>query len=530
MSRRVLILCPNPVGERMGGMGVRYTEIARALAAGGLDVTLAAREIAGAPPDGVQCATWPADRPGPLRALLAGADAVLTPPAAPHVLRELRRCGVRLAIDLYDPVPLEVLERHRAARPALRAVHATTAGDQLADALRSGHFFVCASERQRDLWIGALLAHGLLGPDLYDRDPALRATLGVVPFGVPALPPPQPAPGADPIRARFGQVPRDEPVLLWNGGLWRWLDAPAAIRAVALVRRHGLPAHLVFMGASAEGGAGSALAEARAVAIDEGVRDAVVFNDRWVDYDDRAGWLLAADAAISTHADHLESRFAFRTRLLDCLWTGLPPVVTAGDELAARIAADDLGAVAPPGDAGALAEGIERVLGRGRESYAPALRAAARDYAWPRVVAPLRAFLAGDGEPGRPGGAPVLARPPPSPPGARRSASPAWRGSLATRPGAHAGREPRVGHAHRADLRRARPARRHAAVGARPAQRRRAARAGGRQRVRRRHRRARARALAGGGAPDDRGERRRRGGAQPRRGGGADGPRRAAQQ
>lgn len=397
----VLLLCPNPVGERMRGLGIRYTELARALQGAGLRVTLAAPAIEGGAAPDVTTRTWGLDGVRPLRALLEGFAAVLAPPGPPHVMRELRRSGTRVAIDLYDPVPLEVLERHAADRPALRVTHATTATDQLGDALRTGDFFICASERQRDLWIGALLGAGRVTPRAYDRDPALRALVDVVPFGVPARPPV--AVGADPIRARFDAIAADDRVLLWNGGLWAWLDAPSAIRALARVRGGGVAARLVFMGASTAGGAGTALAEAQAVVASEGLGDAVLFNDVWVDYEQRAGWLLAADAVVSTHRDHLETRFAFRTRLLDCFWAGVPAVVTCGDELAARIAAEDLGAVAAPGDVEALASGMERVLERGRAAYAPGLRAAADAYAWPRVVEPLVAFLAEGDEDGRPG-------------------------------------------------------------------------------------------------------------------------------
>jgi glycosyltransferase involved in cell wall biosynthesis len=396
MSRgaQVVLLCPNPIGERMRGLGIRYTEVSRALRDAGLRVTLAAPGIDGASEPGLQVRRWPPDGVRALRAMVSGADAVLAPPCAPHVMRELRRCGARVAIDLYDPVALEVLEHHAGRSAALRATHATTASDQLTDALRSGDYFVCASERQRDLWIGALLARGRVTARVYDRDPLLRSLIDVVAFGVPAAPPA--APQADPIRDRFPEIGVEERVLLWNGGLWRWLDAPTAIRAVARVRARGLTVRLVFMGASAAGGAGAALAEARAAVAREELGDAVLFNDVWVPYAARAGWLQAADAVISTHRDHLETRYAFRTRLLDCLWAGVPAVVTGGDELAARIDAEDLGVVARPGDDEGLADGIERVLRRDRKEYAPALRAAARDYEWPRVIAPLRAFLAGE--------------------------------------------------------------------------------------------------------------------------------------
>lgn len=394
MSRRLLLLCPNPVGRRMRGLGIRYTEIARALHGDDLEVTLAAPAVEGAAPEGVHCTTWSLDRIRPLRALLHGADAVLTPPGPPHVMRALRRAGTRVAIDLYDPVPLEVLERFGGARPALRTLHSTTAADQLGDALRTGHFHVCASERQRDLWLGALLALGLLTPATHARDPTLRRLIDVMPFGVPTTPP-RPGPSAHAIRERFAQIRAEDRVLLWNGGLWRWLDAPSAIRAVARVRANGTPVRLVFMGASEAGGGAQALAEARSAVARERLGDAVLFNDGWVDYHERAAWLADADAAISTHRDHLETRFAFRTRLLDCFWAGLPPVVTAGDELATRIARGDLGAVSEPGDVAGLAAGIETVLARGRDAYAPRLRAAAQDYTWPRVVAPLRAFVTG---------------------------------------------------------------------------------------------------------------------------------------
>jgi glycosyltransferase involved in cell wall biosynthesis len=394
MSRHLLLLCPNPVGERMRGLGIRYTEIARALHGDGVEVTLAAPAVEGAAPEGVHCTTWSLDRLRPLRTLLAGVDAVLAPPGPPHVMRALRRADARVAIDLYDPVPLEVLERFRGARSPLRTLHSTTATDQLEDALRTGHFYVCASERQRDLWLGALLVLGLLTPAAHDRDPTLRSLIDVMPFGVPTAPP-RPGAAAHAIRERFAQICPEDRVLLWNGGLWRWLDAPSAIRAVARVRANGTSVRLVFMGASEAGGAAQALAEARATVARERLGEAVLFNDRWVDYHERGAWLLDADAAISTHRDHLETRFAFRTRLLDCLWAGLPPVVTGGDELAAQIARLDLGAVSEPDDVAGLAAGIEVVLARGRDAYAPRLRAAAEAYTWPRVVAPLRAFVTG---------------------------------------------------------------------------------------------------------------------------------------
>ena len=58
------------------------------------------------------------------------------------------------------------------------------------------------------------------------------------------------------------------------------------------------------------------------------------FNEGWVDYDDRQNYLLESDIGVSTHLDHIETAFSFRTRILDYLWASLPIVATAGDSFA----------------------------------------------------------------------------------------------------------------------------------------------------------------------------------------------------
>jgi glycosyltransferase involved in cell wall biosynthesis len=126
----------------------------------------------------------------------------------------------------------------------------------------------------------------------------------------------------------------------------------------------------------------------------------VFFNDRWVPYAERADWLLEADCAVSTHIDHLETRFSFRTRLLDCFWAGLPIVCTRGDELASRVERDNLGATVPQRDPEALAEALGRVLQQGRPAYADRLARASADHVWPRVAEPMVRF-ATDAQPTR---------------------------------------------------------------------------------------------------------------------------------
>lgn len=410
---RVLFISPDAVGSRMRGMGIRYTELARALAPHA-DVVVATGDPdgAGEPPQGVAVTGYVPHAPAALRAQIACADAVVAPPQWPVVTGWLRRSNARLVFDLYAPETLETLELFAERPAALRRLMVTLTVDRLEDALRSGHHFMCAGQAQRDLYVGALLAARRLTPDSYDGDPSLRELLDVVPFGVPTEPP-RDAGAAGGIRGVLPQIGVGEEIVLWNGGLWNWLDAPAAIEAVALlaVRRPGV--RLVFMG-TGEGPAGARAAEeAHALARARGLHGGtVLFNEAWVPYEERASWLLQANCAVATARDHLETRFAFRTRLLDCFWAGLPVVCTRGDELAARIEQDDLGAVVAVGDPATLADAVEAVLDRGRDAYAAGLARAAADHAWPVVVEPLRRWVTSGAPPPRAQRASTLARRP----------------------------------------------------------------------------------------------------------------------
>jgi glycosyltransferase involved in cell wall biosynthesis len=389
-----LVLSPAPLGAELAGPAIRATELARAI--GG--------EVAFSHPHA----------PGDLRERAAAAGAVIAHPAWPLSARALRRSGARLIYDLYDPEPLEALQflagRHAGVRRTVTAMSL----DRLVNALHDGHAFLCASERQRDLWTGTLLAQRLIAPAVHDADPTLGGLLAVVPFGVPDEPP---VAGEGP-RERFG-LDADDEVVLWNGGLWDWLDAESVLHAIARLSPERPRLRLVFMGASAAAQARGAEQRAHALARDLGLLGRVVrFNDSWVPYAQRGAWLLQADCAITAHHDHLETRFSHRTRLLDCLWAGLPVVCTRGDELAERIEREDLGATVAPEDPAALAAALAQVLDRGRGDYAERLVAAARELRWSRVAEPLARLAAA-----REGSEPLGVRA-----GRRRPRSPALRG------------------------------------------------------------------------------------------------------
>ncbi len=393
---RVLLICADRVGPEMAGVGIRAWELARVLRET-TEVTLAHTGREPIDEEDLRTVSWSAHDYRAIVELIPSADVVIAQPVWSPVVRALRRSSARVIFDLYDPEIFELLELLSTARPSVRSMLTSLAQDRLHDALLTGHHFMCATESQRHLWLGAMLALRTIGPAAYDRDPSLRSVIDLVPFGVPEAPP-RGDEGTGP-RQLLRLAPGAE-IVLWNGGIWQWLDPETAVRAIAALEERRREATLVFMG----GAGGHPVAQraersAREVARELGVLGGrVIFHDGWVPYSDRDQWLAQAACGISAAHDHLETRFAFRTRVLDCLWARLPIACTSGDEMADRIAREDLGAVAAPGDAEGLAAAIESVLARGRSAFAGRLADAARHSTWTTAAQPLLRWVA-DAEP-----------------------------------------------------------------------------------------------------------------------------------
>jgi hypothetical protein len=139
------------------------------------------------------------------------------------------------------------------------------------------------------------------------------------------------------------------------------------------------------------------LRSARSLADELGLTGrTVLFNETWIPYEQRGAWLLDADVGVSTHFDHAETRFSFRTRILDYFWAGLPVVCTAGDSLADLIARHNLGITVPAEDVDATERAIETLVAdaAGRAARSTRVREVAAGLTWTNAALPLVNFCA----------------------------------------------------------------------------------------------------------------------------------------
>jgi GT2 family glycosyltransferase/glycosyltransferase involved in cell wall biosynthesis len=300
-----------------------------------------------------------------------------------------------LVADIYNPFHLEQLEQAKDQGAAGRARTVSDCTTALNDQLTRGDFFLCASEKQRDFWLGQLSAVGRLNPKNYDADETMEKLIAVAPFGVSDQPP------VHTRGALKGVVPgigADDKVILWGGGIYNWFDPLTLLHAVDRLRHRRPDVRLFFLGLKHPNPDVPEMrmaVAARALSDALGLTDKhVFFNEGWVPYEDRQNYLLEADIGVSTHLDHVETAFSFRTRILDYLWAGLPIVATGGDTFADLIEGKGLGLTVPAGDVEALEEALFRLLDD--EEFSAACRERLAEvvptHAWSRVLAPLVHF------------------------------------------------------------------------------------------------------------------------------------------
>jgi len=371
---KLLFVCNDFIGNAMAGPGIRYWELARALARKGHEVVILARHLESDFTSDQVTFLGKSSFQNLLRWIYR-TDCVVQP-GRPLSILFCILFQKKVVFDLYDPVMFEVLNlkalcfREKFKKKLMVLLWKV----RQRIILRFGQVFLVANEKQKDLVIGQMLILGYANK---------LDSITVLPFGLP---------DSVPVRNRSvlrGNTIKDTDFLLvWGGGIWDWFDPFTLLQALSVIQAQRDDIKIYFPGVQPPNpdskkmaiGKGF-LAEANRLHL---TGKTVFMNDEWTPYDRRADYLLEADAGISLHYDSLETRFAFRTRMLDYLWAGLPIISSTGDCWAGVIEQYGLGITVPPEDVDALVAAIMRMAGDipYRERCRSQVIEAARAYRW----------------------------------------------------------------------------------------------------------------------------------------------------
>jgi glycosyltransferase involved in cell wall biosynthesis len=389
----ILIISHEIIGNRMAGPAIRYLHLSRVLSRE-FDVTLASPSPVGADSPSSTIVTLSYHRKdwSSIEVAAVAADVIICPTDIVSDFPELGKVDAAIVIDGYDPVWAEWLALVKSNEPLAEA-HWGRRREEIYEQYLIGDFFICASARQRDWWLGLLEASGRINPYTCRDDPSLRRLVDTVPYGLPADPPRS---TRRVVKGVWKGIEIADPVILWGGGLWPWLDPLTAIRAMALVSQQRENVRLIFPGTKHPNpdmkGLPTHTDEARELATKLGLLDRNVFFGDWVPYEDWPNVLLESDVALTLHGDEtLESHLAFRSRVLDYVWAGLPMVATRGDATSDLIAENGLGVVTENGDVQGVAKAILRLLDV-PEDYQKRINQLRPTLTWERAAQPLIEF------------------------------------------------------------------------------------------------------------------------------------------
>lgn len=391
---RVLVVTGDFIGARMAGPAIRAWNMCEHLALRN-DVRLvtpnkpmrasAAFEVYHAPDDAA------------MRPQEDWADVIIIQGYVLRQYRSLSNTKKILVADIYDPLHLEQLEQARDANFTNWNRQVLSASDVLNEQIARADYFLCASEKQRNFWLGQMAAVGRVNAMTYEADNTLNDLIAIVPFGLDDDIPTQ---DRHAIKGAIPGIGPDDKVLIWGGGIYDWFDTETLLRAMRKVADTHPNARLFFLGVShpnPDVPQMKVVSKTFELADSLGLTDKFVFfNREWVAFDDRHNYLLDADAAVSTHYEHIETVFSFRTRILDYLWARLPMVTTRGDGFADLIEEAPLGVTVRERDVDALADAIVNVLYDDdfRATVADNIEPIRNRFTWTHALEPLTTFCA----------------------------------------------------------------------------------------------------------------------------------------
>lgn len=400
----ILIISDDVVGERMAGPGIRAWELARVLARK-FKVILARPDYS--PPHlpttdiEFPVISYTVGKEAELLKFVRQSRIVLIQGYILNKFPEIKRVAEWLIVDMYVPFVLENLFIHQQKIPRLldrEFIHRRDL-QVFNELLLWADHFLCATEKQKDLLTGCLLSLNRINPAILDNSPDLSDLISVVPFGLQSNDATKEEHFTKIIDIDELSIKNSEDTLfLWGGVISNWFDPMTLISAFDEARKINPKIRLLFLSTTHPNPLLPKLdmaTKAYELSSSLGLLGTYVFfNQDWVPYEERGKYFQAADVGVSIHKIHFETRFSFRTRMLDYIRYEIPILCTEGDFFADLVREKNLGLVVPEGDVFALREAILKMASSPeiRTIMKKNLRLIKGDFAWEKVCEPLLTY------------------------------------------------------------------------------------------------------------------------------------------
>jgi radical SAM protein with 4Fe4S-binding SPASM domain len=316
-----------------------------------------------------------------------------------HILQQfpfLKKTDKILIVDIFSPIILESLNWHQYESFDNRLFYNNLDLSILLEQLTIGDFFICSSEVQRRFWIGLLTALNRISPYTADQDQELNKLLQIVPFGFFEV---KNKASRTVLKGVHPKIGSNDKVLTWNGGIYNWLDPLTPIKAMVDICQKRSDIKMIFLGTRHPNPNIPIMPICHdAIRLSQrfGLMDRFVFFLDWVPASERYDYILESDATISFYHDNIETRYSYRTRFLDNIATGIPPIVTdCRDTFSKMIKDRELGKVVSPSNVDEASRAIFEIVDNDdlKSRFKENIQSISKDFLWAVALSPLVEFV-----------------------------------------------------------------------------------------------------------------------------------------
>ena len=393
-EKKIFIAGYDVIGENMAGPGMRSLEIASFLASH-FSVTLSFDEDSKLDEIKTRFKTIPEKDVRWNDEKFWGSFDVAIMPGTQTLKSTLpENFPIPLIVDIYDPYILENLEMLAGRTQAVRDYEYLRHLKAILEMLSLGDRFIVTSERTKDFFLGMLTGWGKVNP-VSASGKNFENLFLIIPFGIPD------EPFNEALAKSSAKLPaeinQDDELILWAGGLWDWLDPLSIIDAMPLVLQNHPKAKLYFMGYRHPNKHVPLMEMAKKCM---GTADKLKLNGKsiifreWTPFEERIPLLGRANIGVSLHEKHIETRFSFRTRIMDYIWAGIPMVISSGDSLSDELVIPGVSLVEPGANPNKIANAIINLLEKANNTDEKRLISEAFEskrafFKWNRILDPL---------------------------------------------------------------------------------------------------------------------------------------------
>lgn len=337
----ILVISDDVAGEKMAAPGIRAWEIAKCLAKH-FKVILAVPDYSEGDTTSPFYENLPFElmfysvkTPSPIIKTAQQSRILLIQGYVLSKFPKLKSLSSYLICDMWVPYPLEnlftlkLMVQNQKDRNALHLNNLKVYNDQVL----FGDHFLLACERQRDMLTGLLLGLNRINPEIVESSPNLDELMSIVHIGLTQENEKKGKEKA--IRTAYPQIKESDVLFFWGGVVSAWYDPNTLLHAFKEATKENQNIKLFFI---AKKHPNPLVPELDMVIQAEKTAEKlnllnryVFFHENWVEYKKRSSFFQDADVGISIHKTHLETRFSFRTRILDYLKFDLPIICTEGD-------------------------------------------------------------------------------------------------------------------------------------------------------------------------------------------------------